>query len=184
MKKILIAASLSMSSVSIFASGDPVAAGDVLGRNLSVIGLGALGHIGVLASTDNVVQVMNASSYVNVIQNVSVAEFKVNTYWGAKAKPNFTWIPPYSSAANQINTLSDQQKPHIAYNLWSSTANPAVQVCTSYHNSTCTSYAWQKGSFRCDAFVKWLYTQTGNGNLGGALPSSTYKSSLLMIARI
>ena len=90
MKKILIAASLSMSSVSIFASGDPVAAGDVLGRNLSVIGLGSLGHIGVLASTDNVVQVMNASSYVNVIQNVSVAEFKVNTYWGAKAKPNFT----------------------------------------------------------------------------------------------
>ena len=184
MKKFLLASSLLISSSLVLAAGNPIAVGDVLGRDLSVTGFGALGHVGILASSNNVAQVMNATAYVNVVQNVTVAGFKVDTYWGARAKSNFTWKSPYSSATNQINTLSNQQKPHVAYDLWSSTPNPAVQVCASYSGSTCTSYTWQKGSFRCDAFVKWLYSETGNGNLGGSLPNSTYNSSLLTITRV
>lgn len=184
MKKILLTSVLLAQSSLLFAAGNPVAVGDVLGRDLSVTGFGALGHLGILASSNNVAQVMNATAYVNVVQNVTVSGFKVDTYWGAKAKSKFTWRSPYTSATNQINTLSTQQKPHVSYNLWSATANPAVQVCSSYNTSgACTSYTWQKGSFRCDAFVKWLYTQTGNGDLGGSFPNTTFGSSLLTITR-
>lgn len=184
MKKTLLASILIAQSSLLFAAGNPVAVGDVLGRDLSVTGFGSLGHLGILASSNNVAQVMNATAYVNVVQNVTVSGFKVDTYWGAKAKSKFTWKSPYTSATNQINTLSTQQKPHVSYNLWSSTANPAIQVCSSYNSSgTCTAYTWQKGSFRCDAFVKWLYTQTGNGDLGGSFPNTTYGSSLLTITR-
>lgn len=91
---------------------------------------------------------MNATSFVNVVQNVTVAGFKVDTYWGAKAKSSFTWKSPYTSATNQINTLSNQQKPHVAYDLWSSTPNPAVQVCSSHNASgACTVYTWQERYF-------------------------------------
>ncbi|WP_151753496.1 hypothetical protein [Acinetobacter soli] len=184
MKKFFLSSILIAQSSLVLAAGNPVAVGDVLGRDLSVSGFGYLGHLGVLAAKDNVAQVMNATPYVNVVQNVTVNGFKVDTYWGAKAKSSFTWKSPYTSATSQINTLSNQQKPHVSYNLWSSTPNPAIQVCSSYNSSgACTAYTWQKGSFRCDAFVKWIFTQTGNGNLGGSLPSSTYGSSILTITR-
>jgi hypothetical protein len=72
----------------------------------------------------------------------------------------------------------------VLLNLWSSTPNPATQVCASYSSSgACTAYTWKKGSFRCDAFVKWLYTKTGNGDLGGSFPNTTFGSSLLTITR-
>ncbi|CAA0235133.1 hypothetical protein ABKPCSM17A_02307 [Acinetobacter baumannii] len=184
MKKILLSSILLAQSSLLFAAGNPVAVGDVLGRDLSVTGFGALGHLGMLASSNNVVQVMNATSYVNIVQNVTVAGFKVDTYWGAKARSRFTWTAPYTSATNQINNLSNQQKPHVAYDLWSSTPNPATQVCSAYSSSgTCTAYTWKKGSFRCDAFVKWIYTRTGNSDLGGSLPNTTFDSSLLTITR-
>ena len=184
MKKIVLSGFLLIQSSILFAAGNPVAVGDVLGRDLDQKPIGALGHLGLLASSNNVVQVMNETAYVNVIQNVTVSNFKLTTYWGAKAKSSFTWKSPYTSATNQINTLSNQQKPHVAYDLWSSTPNPAVQVCSSYNASgACTAYTWQKGTFRCDAFVKWLYTQTGNGSLGGSFPNTTFGSSLLTITR-
>ena len=136
MKKIVISGFLLIQSSILFAAGNPVAVGDVLGRDLDQKPIGALGHLGLLASSNNVVQVMNETAYVNVIQNVTVANFKLTTYWGAKAKSSFTWRSP-----------------------------------------------WQKGTFRCDAFVKWLYTQTGNGSLGGSFPNTTFGSSLLTITR-
>lgn len=75
MKKIVLSGFLLIQSSILFAAGNPVAVGDVLGRDLSVTGFGALGHLGLLASSNNVVQVMNATSYVNVVQNVTVAGF-------------------------------------------------------------------------------------------------------------
>lgn len=31
---------------------------------------------------------------------------------------------------------------------------PAIQVCPSYNSlGACTAYTWQKGTFRCDAFL-------------------------------
>lgn len=180
MKKILLSALLIGQSSIVLAVGNPVAVGDVLGRDLSVTGFGFLGHVGVLASSNNVVQVMNATPYVDVVQNVTVAGFKVDTYWGARAKSSFTWKSPYTSATNQINTISNQQKAYVKYDLYSSTPNPAKQVCA---NANCTAYKWEPGSFRCDAFVKWLYTETNNGSLGGSTPNGTYNSSLLTMTR-
>ncbi|WP_336038734.1 hypothetical protein [Acinetobacter calcoaceticus] len=185
MKKILLVPILLAQSSLLFAAGNPIAVGDVLGRDLSVLGFGALGHLGLLASSNNVVQVMNATPYVNIVQNVTVTGFKVDTYWGAKARSRFTHMASYTSATNQINSISNQQKPHVAYDLWSSTPNPATQVCSAYNSSgACTAYTWKKGSFRCDAFVKWLYTKTGNGDLGGSFPNTTFGSSLLTITRV
>jgi hypothetical protein len=183
MKKILLTSILLAQTSLLFAAGNPIAVGDVLGRDLAQKPLGALGHLGLLASSNNVVQVMDATSYVNVIQNVTISGFKVDTYWGAKARVTFVWKNSYTSATNQINALSNQQKPHVSYNVTSSTANPATQVCSSYTNGVCTAYTWKKGSFRCDAFVKWLYTQTGNVDLGGSLPKTTFNSALLPITR-
>lgn len=78
---LLISVLLAQSSL-LFAVGNPVAVGDVLGRDLSVTGFGALGHLGILASVNNITQVMNATAYVNVVQNVTVSGFKVDSYWG------------------------------------------------------------------------------------------------------
>lgn len=39
----------------------------------------------------------------------------------------------------------------------------------------------EKGSFRCDAYLKWLYEKTTNGSLGGMTPNSSYNSSLLTL---
>ncbi|EPF72159.1 hypothetical protein [Acinetobacter rudis] len=54
MKKVLLVVSLSMYSIAASAAGNPVAVGDVVGRDLSVWGLGALVHIGLLASSNNI----------------------------------------------------------------------------------------------------------------------------------
>ena len=89
MKKILLTSILLAQTSLLFAAGNPIAVGDVLGRDLAQKPLGALGHLGLLASSNNVVQVMDATSYVNVIQNVTISGFKVDTYWGAKARVTF-----------------------------------------------------------------------------------------------
>ena len=78
---LLVASALSLPILA-SAAGNPVKVGDVLGRDLSVFGFGSLGHVGLLAGSNNVVQVMKATPYVNVVQYVSVAGFKVDTYWG------------------------------------------------------------------------------------------------------
>ncbi|WP_353172098.1 hypothetical protein [Acinetobacter rudis] len=157
----------------------------VVGRDLSVWGLGALGHIGLLASSNNIAQVMNETDYVNVVQNVTVANFKsADTYWGAHAKSSFKYAAGYANATAQLNALATQQRLHVAYTLTSSTPNPAVQVCSTYNSKgQCTAYTWKKGSFRCDAYVKWLYEKTTNGSLGGMTPNGSYNSSLLTITR-
>lgn len=165
-------------------AGNPVLAGDVLGRDLDIwVGGSKLGHVGVLSSSNTVSQVMNTTPYVDVVQFVTVSGFKVTPYWGSKAKNYFTYNSGYSSASSQITALSRQQRPYVSYNLYSSEPNPAKYSCKSYSNGKCVAYGWSKGSFRCDAFVKWIYQQTGNGNLGGSLPKSTYNSSLLTITR-
>ncbi|SEL55165.1 hypothetical protein [Acinetobacter sp. DSM 11652] len=175
---------LTISSVTL-AAGNPTRVGDVLGRDLNVPIVGALGHTGVYVSSNNIVQVMNKTAYVDVIEYVSLSGFKTTKYWGAKAKTSFGYKSPYSSAANQITAVSNQQRPHVAYTLYSATPNPAVQVCSQYNsNGACSKYTWQKGTFRCDSFTKWLYTQTGNGNLGGSTPRGTFNSSLLTITRV
>ncbi|MCF3127868.1 hypothetical protein [Acinetobacter soli] len=78
MKKFFLSSILIAQSSLVLAAGNPVAVGDVLGRDLSVSGFGYLGHLGVLAAKDNVAQVMNATPYVNVVQNVTVNGFKVD----------------------------------------------------------------------------------------------------------
>ena len=174
---LLVASALSLPILA-SAAGNPVKVGDVLGRDLSVFGFGSLGHVGVLAGSNNVVQVMKATPYVNVVQYVSVAGFKVDTYWGSRARSVFT------ASTTTLTTLANQQRPHVQYDLYSSTPNPAVYSCLTLNSSGgCASYGWKKGSFRCDAFVKWLYSKTGNGSLGGSTPKGTYNSTLLTITR-
>ena len=80
-EKILLISVLLAQSSLLFAVGNPVAVGDVLGSDLSVTGFGALGHLGIPASVNNITQVMNATAYVNVVQNVTVSGFKVDSYW-------------------------------------------------------------------------------------------------------
>ncbi|KGT47446.1 MULTISPECIES: hypothetical protein [Acinetobacter] len=184
MKKILLVSIALIISTTSFAAGNPTKTGDVVGRDLDVPIFGALGHTGVFVSTNNIVQVMNATPYVDIVQFTTLSGFKTTPYWGARAKSSFTFKTPYTSAANQITTISNAQKPHVTYTLYSSTPSPAKQVCSSYNSSgACIAYTWQKGSFRCDGFTKWLYTETGNGNLGGSTPNGTFNSSLLTITR-
>nr|WP_227591457.1 hypothetical protein [Acinetobacter sp. Marseille-Q1620] len=180
-----LAASLVLSISSwCIAAGNPVAVGDVVGRDLSVALVGFLGHVGLLASNNNVSEVNQATDYVDVVRFKTVEGFKTDKYWGAKAKSNFGFKAPYTSASNQIIGLSNQQRPYVAYTLWSATAKPAVQECTRYDaNGKCTAFSWKKGTFRCDSFVRWMYEQTGNGSLGGSLPRTTFNSSLLTITR-
>lgn len=180
MKKLLLTATLCMSSAYVSA-----AVGDVLGRDLSFYGLGALGHVGLLSSANSVAQVMKETDYVNVVQNVTVANFRnADTYWGSRARATFTFASGYSNATAQLTALANQQRPHVAYTVLSSTPTPAVQVCSSMNAAgACTAYTWKKGSFRCDAYVKWLYERTNNGALGGITPNGTYNSPLLTITR-
>lgn len=64
------------------------------------------------------------------------------------------------------------------------TKQKQVHFCSSYNScGRCIAYTWQKGSFRCDRFTKWLYTETGNGNLSGNTPNGTFNSALLTITR-
>lgn len=49
MKKFFLSSILIAQSSLVLAAGNPVAVGDVLGRDLSVSGFGYLGHLGVLA---------------------------------------------------------------------------------------------------------------------------------------
>lgn len=50
MKKIVLSGFLLIQSSILFAAGNPVAVGDVLGRDLDQKPIGALGHLGLLAS--------------------------------------------------------------------------------------------------------------------------------------
>lgn len=46
---------------------------------------------------------------------------------------------------SQINTLSNQQKAHVSYDLWSSTANPAIQIFSTRNAlAVCTADIRQK----------------------------------------
>lgn len=172
-------------SISIEAlAGEPNTVGDVVGRDLSIPPFGYLGHLGLLASKDSVVQVMNATPYLNIVQYVTVKGFKTDTYWGAKAPKNFKYHFVYMNPTAEIRALANQQSPNVTYNLWSSYPNPSTYACTKKSLSgKCVTYGWTKGSFRCDAFVKWLYTQTMNPDLGGTTPRATYNSRVLTVTR-
>ncbi|MFW2125049.1 hypothetical protein ACG94O_19365, partial [Acinetobacter ursingii] len=61
MKKILLVSIALIISTTSFAAGNPTKTGDVVGRDLDVPIFGALGHTGVFVSTNNIVQVMNAT---------------------------------------------------------------------------------------------------------------------------
>lgn len=188
MNKIFICALFLGQCSFVFAAGNPVATGDVVGRDLGSAGMGVLGHVGLFVSANKVTHVTGTGTtpYKNVVQNVTLPAFKVEEkeYWGARAKQSFTWKAPHSSAMNQINTITEQQRPYIAYSITDFNPNPAKQVCSSKNSAgACTAYTWVKGTFRCDTFVKWLYTETNNGSLGGTIPRGTYNSSLLTITR-
>lgn len=181
-KKILTCIFLSTLTV-VANAGDPKSIGDVLGRDLSITGFGFLGHVGILSGNNQVAQVMNATPYVDVAQFTTIQGFKTDVYWGSKAKSSFGFKTPYKSAGVQIVALTNQQKPYVSYNLASSKPNPATYKCNTYKNGKCQSFTWTKGSFRCDAFVKWIYTETNNGSLGGITPRGTYNSKLLTVTR-
>jgi len=138
---------IAVSSGAIVTAGDPTAAGDVIGRDLNILGYETLGHLGIFTGS----RVLECLNEKNPIQQNSLASFKaVTTYWGARYitgrhdfnkviatgwaqrnfKPSFTLSPVYTVGH------------HVNKRVW----NPEVRRWE-------TRTVLVPAKFRCDTFV-------------------------------
>lgn len=166
---------LSLSASTSFA-GDPKASPDVVGRNLSIWGLGSIGHVG-MWSGSNVVEVLNKAT---VIQSNSLSSFKASdkVYWGAK------YGVGASNGAKIISSGWDQRNysPSYTTTAYWQQGGVAQKVCTQYgKNGSCVRWTTSLSTavFRCDTFVDFSFWK-GNGSRlvagGSILPFIVYNS--------
>lgn len=143
-----------------------IVAGDILGRDLSlkypVGGVAQAGHIGIWNPQGQVVEVLNEKP---VIQFNSYGNFLTRSkFWGARGYPTF-------KNANSINTLASNQSMYVpAYTIVPSLTSPGKMEykCVDFgFFNQCNRYANVpvQAVFRCDTFVDFLYSNTGNGSL-------------------
>lgn len=140
-------------------AGDPIAVGDVVGRELDYPGLGWLGHVGMYTGS-GVLEVLQANP---VIQINSVASFKqASTYLGAK----------YGKGFNHSAMIAEgirQQSYGANYTLSASGTPGYVQrTCIQYGpNGQCAQYRSTNipGQWRCDSFVNYIYQYVTGQNL-------------------
>lgn len=154
----VIASFLCVSFVGVVSAGDPKAGADVVGRDLSVRGLGALGHVGVWTGT-SVLEVLNEGTviYQNTLKN-----FKgKSAYWGAK------YGVGASKSAQIVSAGWGQRNFSPVYTTTAQWREGGVtqKVCTKYNKAgVCTSQKTTVTTalFRCDTFVDFSFKK-GNG---------------------
>lgn len=142
--------------------GNPTTAGDIVGRDLAVPKpANYAGHIGIWSGS----QVVEVLDKPQVIQFNSLATFKKQSpYWGARGNKVF-------SNGKNITTLAQQQSgysPTYTVVPMLTTIGGTKEECadrTWY--GKCKSYKTVRinAKFRCDTFVDYMYTATGNKSL-------------------
>jgi len=145
---------------------------DILGRDLNVPGLGALGHVG-LWTGDQVIEALDQTPAIvqNTLQNFKSR----STYWGAVYYPNWNRLPavalpsqiwiPYSYVMYSAKTAAVRRAVLIQQIGATYTVSPYikeafVQECRGL---SCTGPT--AGKYRCDTFVKDAYLMAGTGGL-------------------
>ena len=175
MKKMFFAiasASLVFSSSSF--AGDPKASPDIVGRNLSIWGLGAMGHVG-MWSGSSVVEVLNKPV---VVQANTLQSFKdSDKYWGAK------YGIGAAKGSNIIAAGWGQRLYNPSYTtttLWRE-GGVTQNTCAQYRYGRCIKLVSSKSTalFRCDTFVDFSFKKGSNAYLvngGVILPRIVYNS--------
>lgn len=148
---------------------DPQNAADVVGRNLDVPGIGALGHIGIYDGGSTIYEVLNEGN-ANRVKANTLADFKSRTqYWGAAkpAIPDFNIANCYGLAcpittpvswmhtrfamvqrANQIRLLGADYTYGASY----TPAEPRWESGSSQPGTPA-----KRGLYRCDTYVLNVY---------------------------
>jgi hypothetical protein len=174
MKKLLLSL-LAISFSGAVLAGDPRAKGDVVGRDLLVPTLGWLGHVGITTSNTAVLEVLDAP-FNNVIQFNSLGNFKSKSpYWGARHNGSFR-------NGDMIMWKGYEQSGKVDYTRLGAFSPSVFQnICVEYesnftYNCKKRVMGWTRGKFRCDTFVGWVYSSTGNGTINGGFPKTLFSN--------
>lgn len=154
-------------------AGDPQRAGDVVARELSISGFGALGHTGMFDGSV-VVQVLDEGR--NAIQYESLASFKSRSaFWGT-ASPNnpdhllnkcFKTACLYAADFEDVHArLALVKRGFQAYLI-------GADYTYGQHYTSAKPLMWgrpaERGLYRCDTFIVNVYERTaddeGNGSI-------------------
>ncbi|WP_123957917.1 hypothetical protein [Cupriavidus necator] len=153
---------------------NPVSAADIVGRDLDLIGLGGVGHVGIWTG-NLVIEALNTSG--NAINTNSLTDFKSRTrYWGAGFVIELEKMPQQRMCidANCSYLISLGMKEAIVQNALVIKQVGADYTVTDGYISArpacsppaCTSYRRPiRGLYRCDKFVIDAFAPLSNGNL-------------------
>lgn len=155
--------------------GDPQLAGDVVGRDLAISGLGSLGHTGMFDGS-SVVEVLDEGS--NAIRYESLATFKARSaYWGTASpnNPNHLLNKCFKTACLQAADFEDVgarmalvKRAFQAYLI-------GADYTYGQHYTSAKPMVWgrlaQRGLYRCDTFIINVYEKTADDEgLGSIYP--------------
>ncbi len=153
---------------------DPASAADIVGRDLDLIGLGHVGHVGIWTGK-HVIEALNTGG--NAININSLADFKSRSrYWGAVFLAGLENLPSQrlctDAACSYVITLS--MKDAVVHN-----ASLIQQIGAGYTIAdgyiparpaclppACSSFRHPvRGLYRCDKFVIDAFSPVSNANL-------------------
>ncbi|MCO4891047.1 hypothetical protein MKD50_16815 [Cupriavidus sp. WGtm5] len=168
---------------------DPVSAADIVGRDLDMIGLGGVGHVGIWTG-NLVIEALNTGG--NAINTNSLFDFKSRTrYWGAVFVAGLEKLPSQRMCidANCSYLVSLGMKEAIIQNALVIKQIGADYTVTDGYISArpacsppaCTSYRRPvRGLYRCDKFVVDAFAPLSNVNLAlWNVMSATNRPSML-----
>jgi hypothetical protein len=153
---------------------DPVSAADIVGRNLDLVGLGGVGHVGIWTGK-HVIEALNISG--NAINTNSLADFKSRTqYWGAVYVAELEKLPQQRMCVDAPCSylISLGMKEAIVQNALVIQQIGADYTITDGYISArpacvppaCTSYRRPvRGLYRCDKFVIDAFSPLSNAKL-------------------
>lgn len=132
----------------------PVASGDVVARDLKIVGLGWLGHVGIIDSlTAKVLEVLNESSvvYMKNSMNQFIKSARVTGYWGTRFERN----------AGQQEVITEGWWQRIFNPRYTTSASWTEGKWLPVRNAAGVQTGWKKqaAKFRCDTFVAYSYAR-------------------------
>lgn len=147
-------------------AGDPQWAGDVVGRDLSISGLGSLGHTGMFDGSA-IVEVLNEGS--NAIQYESLASFKARSaYWGTASpnNPNHLLNKCFRTACLQTGDFEDVRARMALVKRAFQAYLIGADYTYGQHYTSAKPLMWgrpaERGLYRCDTFIVNLYEKTAD----------------------
>jgi len=148
------------------ASGDPQWAGDVVGRDLAIFGLGSLGHTGMFDGSV-VVQVLDEGS--NAIQYESLAGFKSRSaYWGTASpnNPDHLLNKCFKTSCLQVADFEDVRARMALVKRAFQAYLIGADYTYGQHYTSAKPLSWsrppQRGLYRCDTFIVNVYDRTAD----------------------